>query len=236
MRDPAAEPVRHAVMYQNWCDLTFLHWRYPLDVVRQHVPPPLEVEDFEGTAWIGITPFFLRGLRPPGFPSLPWISNFPETNCRTYVRGPDGHSGIWFFSLDAARLAAVAGARVTYGLPYAWSRMEVTRSGSQIVYHSARTGPLPTASTDIIVEPGATIEAQPLERFLTARFRLYSFVLGQLVSATVEHEPWPLQTTRAVKLVQTILPAAGLPDPQESAHVMFSRGVHVRIAAPKRVA
>src|SRR3954465_695815 len=165
MRDPAAEPVRHAVMYQNWCDLTFLHWRYPLDVVRKHVPPPPEGEDFEGTPWIGITPFFLRGLRPPGFPSLPWISNFPETNCRTYVRGPDGHSGIWFFSLDAARLAAVAGARVTYGLPYAWSRMEVTRSGSQIVYHSARTGPLPTASTDIIVEPGATIEAQPLERF-----------------------------------------------------------------------
>src|SRR5581483_5061957 len=101
-------------MLQSWCDLTFLHWRYPLEAAQALVPGPLQVETFDGSAWVGITPFVVRALRPPLLPSLPWISHFPETNCRTYVKGPDGHSGVWFFSLDAARAPAVMGARLGY--------------------------------------------------------------------------------------------------------------------------
>src|SRR4051794_25391122 len=103
MSYPEPPPVRLPLMFQSWCDLTFLHWRVPPDQLREHVPAPLTIDVCDGSAWVGVTPFMLRNLRPPLLPALPWISNFAETNCRTYVRAPDGSAGIWFFSLDAAR-------------------------------------------------------------------------------------------------------------------------------------
>jgi uncharacterized protein YqjF (DUF2071 family) len=43
-------------------------------------------------------------------PAVPWLSRFPEINVRIYVLDARGRSGIWFFSLDTARLAAVLAA------------------------------------------------------------------------------------------------------------------------------
>src|SRR4051812_29489725 len=209
--DAIPEPLPHQVMWQSWCDLTFLHWRYPVEVVQKQVPRPLCVESFDGCAWVGVTPFLLRGLRAKSLPPLPWISQFPETNCRTYVRAPDGHSGVWFFSLDAARILAVLGARLTYGLPYAWSRMRVAKTASQVIYESARRWPDSRSRTRIVVEPGDEITPEPVDVFLTARFRLYSFVLGKLTCAKVDHQPWPLRSARLIEAHQTLTVAAGLP-------------------------
>jgi len=233
--DTIPEPLGHVVMLQSWCDLTFLHWRYPLEFVQRLVPPPLRVESFDGSAWVGITPFFLRGLRAKLLPALPWISQFPETNCRTYVRAPDGHSGIWFFSLDAARILAVMGARLTYGLPYAWSRMRVTKTVGQVTYESARRWPDSRSRTRIVVEPGDEINPEPLDVFHTARFRLYSFVLGKLICAKVDHAPWPLRSARLVEAQQTLTEAAGLSQPLQAEMVRYSPGVDVRIGSPALV-
>jgi uncharacterized protein YqjF (DUF2071 family) len=229
------EHVAFAVMLQSWCDLTFVHWRYPPEAIRAHVPAPLELDLFDGSAWVGLTPFEVRGLRPPALRALPWISHFPETNCRTYVRGPDGHRGVWFFSLDADRAAAVAGARLAYGLPYAWADMRVERTGHTLVYESSRYWPDHVARTHIVVEPGKPIEAGAMEVFLTARFRLYSYVFGRLTYTSVEHAPWPLETARPVRLEQTLTDCAGLPRPEGMPAVHFSRGVDMRIAPPQPV-
>ena len=221
------------LMLQSWCDLTFLHWRYPLAVVQRLVPRPLEVESFDGSAWVGIVPFLLGGLRPKFLPPLPWISRFPETNCRTYVKGPDGHSGVWFFSLDAARAVAVAGARLGYGLPYAWARMRVTREAGHLSYESTRLWPDLCSRVRIIVEPEDPIEPQPLDLFLTARFRLYSFLRGNLICANVEHAPWRLRNARLIQVDQTLTSAAGLPAPAQPPFTLYSPGVHVRIGPPE---
>ncbi len=222
-------------MFQSWCDLTFLHWRYPVAILREHVPAPLEVESFDGSGWVGLTPFLLKDLRPPLFPALPWISRFPETNCRTYVRGPDGKPGVWFFSLDAARAAAVAGARAGFGLPYAWSRMRVAVSGTQVAYQSDRRWPDRLGRTRIRIERGEAIQARDLEIFLTARFRLYSRIAGRMTYTNVEHAPWPLAAARLLEATETLTAAAGLPAPEGAPLAHFSPGVHVRIAAPQRV-
>lgn len=115
-------------MVHWWDQLTFIHWHYPAGEVQRLLPHGLEVDSCDGSAWVGLVPFFLRiGL--PGVRPVPWVSQFAETNVRTYVRSTDGESGIWFFSLDAARLGAVLVARSTYWLPYFWSRMHLERSG-----------------------------------------------------------------------------------------------------------
>ena len=232
MRPDNSERVRRPVMYQDWCDLTFLHWRYPVHVLRPFVPAQLAIDTFDGSAWVGVTPFVVRNLRPPLTPPVPWLSVFPETNCRTYVRAPDGSRGIWFFSLDAARVAAVVGARVAYGLPYCWSRIRVTLEGTRRRYECVRKWPDTTGRTDIEIEVGEAIEPNELEVFLTARFRLYSFIFGRLTYTRVEHEPWPLRSARAIRLEQTLTSAAGLPA-GSGPWIHFSPGVHTKIGCPR---
>jgi len=225
-------PVRLPVMFQNWFRLSFLHWPCDPALLQARLPLGLEIDTFQETGWIGLTPFHLMGLRPPFLPAISCVSDFPEMNLCTYVRGPTG-PGIWFFSLDAAAVSAVLGARLTYGLPYYWSSMMVRATGrNRIHYTSARTG----ASADLTVEVGEVL-AQPddLVLFLTERYRLYTRFLGRLAMAPVEHEPWPLHRAAIVGFRETVRQAAGLPDGDAPELVHYSPGVHVRIGAPRPV-
>src|SRR3954469_3535284 len=144
----AARKVKHPVMLQNWSHISFLHWRYPADSIQRLLPPGLTVDLHDSCAWLGLTPFIVQKLRPPFLPPLPWFSQFPETNVRTYVIGPDGSRGIWFFSLEAARGLAVLAARALYGLPYRWASMSVRKEGETVTYHSRRGQGTTGANTD----------------------------------------------------------------------------------------
>jgi uncharacterized protein YqjF (DUF2071 family) len=231
----APNRVKSPLMYQRWQDLTFLHWRYPAAALRQLVPSTLELDVFDGMAWVGITPFTITGLRLPYTPSLPWLSTFPETNLRTYVIDAQGHRGVWFFSLDAARLAAVVGARLAYALPYYWANMRADVDGVCASYTSTRQH-AGNARNESHVHVGPPI-AQPsdLDLFLTARFRLYAQRNGRLLQADIEHPPWPLQRATVLRVEQTLIQAAGLPPTEGVPLAHFSRGVDVRIGPPRAV-
>jgi uncharacterized protein YqjF (DUF2071 family) len=226
-------PVKRPLIYQNWESLTFLHWRLAPEVVRRLLPGALEPDTYDGAAWIGLTPFLLTGLRPPGIPALPWISRFPEMNVRTYVRGPDGERGIWFFSLEADRLAAVVGARLSYRLPYRWAAMHVSRDPEGVTYKSRRH--FGTGEADIAVRVGTAIRPNEHERFLTARYRLYTTLGGRLAFAQVEHPPWPLHAATLEHFQQSVIEHSGLPRLTGRPLVHFSPGVHVRVGRPTLV-
>jgi hypothetical protein len=254
---PLAPPVRRPVMLQHWRRLTFVHWRYPPPAVQALLPAGLEVEAFDGAAWVGLVPFLMDGVRPPGVPAAPWASRFPETNVRTYARGPDGRTAIWFLSLDAARLGAVLAARAGYALPYFWSGMSVDGAPAdpsgpgtagrrdlgnpgRLSYRCRRRWPGPRgARCDADVELGAPFdpaELGPLDHFLTARYRLWTVVAGRLAAADAEHPPWSLRRARLLRLDQDLLEAAGLRPPDGSPVVHAAEGARVRIGAWHRVA
>jgi uncharacterized protein YqjF (DUF2071 family) len=239
MDAPSAPAVLRPIMLHRWSTMTFVHWPYRPSVVQRLLPGSLEVETVDGQAWIGLLPFRIQNLRIPGSPPAPWISQFPETNVRTYVRGPDGRSAIWFFSLEAARLPAVLAARATYGLRYFWADMSVNQDGRQVRYQSRRRWPGPAgAASRAVVEVGGPLgvdELGELDHFLTARYVLYTFVAGRLVYAHAEHPPWPLTRARVVDLEENLVQAAGLPTPQGQPLVHHSPGVPVRISAWKPV-
>jgi uncharacterized protein len=223
-------PVKWPVMYQRWDALTFLHWRYEPGVIRRLLPAELELDTFDGAAWIGLTPFLLTGLRPQLCPRVPWISRFPEMNVRTYVLGPDGERGIWFFTLEAGRVLAVLGARLSYGLPYRWASMRVLRTGREIEYTSERH--FARGRAHAVILRNSPIQPKEQEIFLTARFRLYTKLAGRLAFAQVEHPPWPLESAAAVELEQNVIENSGVPAPTGNPLVHFSRGTPVRVGRP----
>ncbi|MEO3813681.1 DUF2071 domain-containing protein [Sphaerisporangium sp. B11E5] len=223
--------VRVPVMYHHWADITFIHWRYPVDLIQGMLPDGLTVDAFDGSAWVGLTPFLMRDVRAPGIPALPWLSRFPETNVRTYARDAKGRTGLWFLSLDAALLPAVLAARAAYRLPYHWAAMSVTGTATRRVYRSRRhRSGAAAAHCHAEVELGAPLTAPgELAEFLTERYRLFTVIAGRLAHAEVEHPSWPLHQARLLRLDQTLVQAASLPAPGGAPLVHASRGVHVQV-------
>ena len=195
-------PARAWVMGQTWCDLLFAHWPVPVEALTPVMPPQLEPETYEGSAWIAVTPFEVRNLRlRPTWP-LPMVSRFPEINVRTYV-SVGGKPGIYFFSLDAASGAAVAAARHFYRLPYFHARMAIECDAGQIRYRSVRISGGKTPPAGFIASYRARGQASAptpgtLEHWLTERYSLYTLDgRGRVLRAEIHHPPWPLQSAEA---------------------------------------
>ena len=227
-------PRRGWVMGQTWEDLLFAHWRVPVEAARKHVPHGLEVDEHDGSAWLGITPFRLTGLRGRGTIPLPYVSSFLELNVRTYVRAED-KPGIWFFSLDASSRLAVEAARRTYRLPYFHARMSASRSGEWIAYECARLSEGGRVFSGRYRPSGAVATAAPgsLEWFLAERYCLYTTdQRGTLARAEIHHELWPLQPAEAEIELTSISPLELHGDPL----LHFSRRQDVVIWPLERVA
>ena len=180
---------------QTWCDLLFAHWQVPADRLRRVIPETLPLHLYEdGRAWLGITPFVVKGLRMRGTPPLPWVSHFPELNVRTYVE-VDGRPGIYFLSLDSGRRAAVIAARRTYRLPYFHARMRVHKVGARVDYESERIDASGAAARFRgSYAPSAPRADDHLARWLAERYCAYT--VGEdlrPLSIDIHHPPWPLQ-------------------------------------------
>jgi uncharacterized protein YqjF (DUF2071 family) len=145
------------------------------EVLGPNIPPSLNLETFDGAAWVGIVPFHLSHLAPRGAAGRLGLA-FPELNVRTYVTRDD-KPGIWFFSLDAASLSGVIGARIAYHLPYFWAAMRIDHDVDGISYVCQRRLSRKVAQFAGRYQPvGPVFESAPgsLERWLTARYCLYA--------------------------------------------------------------
>ncbi len=224
---PIPLPNRPWVMRQEWHDLLFAHWAIEPASVRPLVPPPLELDLWENKAYVAITPFLIRRLRPRGAPALPGVSNFPELNVRTYVRYQD-IAGVYFFSLDARNAPAVLGARVMYGLPYFRAHMNVEQAGDFIHYQSQRVSPQP-AEVRGMYRPVSAIHgwqppSQSLERFLCERYCLCVVERRRVYRTHIHHVPWPLQTATAEIECNSMTAPLGITLPASPPLLHFSRG------------
>lgn len=188
-------------MAQTWQDLLFAHWRVPVSTLRRVVPAQLPLDTFDDTAWLGVTPFLVRGARGRLTPPIPFLSRFPELNVRTYVT-VGGKPGIYFLSLDAARWLAVVGARRAFRLPYFRADMSIHRRGDEVTYGSRRVAAdgEPARFSGRYRPRGEAFEAEPgsLEYFLAERYCLYTFDERlRVYRADIHHPPWPLQHAEA---------------------------------------
>lgn len=185
-------------MHMTWYDLAFLHWPVEPSLLRPHLPSGLELETFDGKAWLGVVPFAMSQVRPRFVPSVPWLSKFLELNVRTYVAA-EGKPGVWFFSLDAANPLAVRGARWTFHLPYFDARMRLDHEADGwLRYRSERTHRRAAPATFAArYRPAGDVYAAAIGTFdhwLIERYCLYAADRrGRIFRGEILHSPWPIQ-------------------------------------------
>jgi uncharacterized protein YqjF (DUF2071 family) len=199
-------------MRMHWSCLAFFHWPIDPRKVRHLVHEGLEIDTFDGRAWVGLVPFTMPLVRHVGWPRVPTMNSFHECNVRTYVTR-DGVPGVWFFSLDAASRLAVWGARTFWNLPYHHARIDLRREGARIEYGVRRSGDA-RATMRCAWEVGAPLPRSTpdtLAHFLAERYCLYSVDRGgRLMRGRIQHDPWPLREARVVALDDGLVRAAGI--------------------------
>jgi uncharacterized protein YqjF (DUF2071 family) len=224
-------PARPWVMAMRWHDLAFLHWPLEPGVLRPLIPPALELDTYDGKAWIGVVPFRMTGVRPRFVPSLPGLSAFGEINVRTYVTA-GGKPGVWFFSLDAANRPAVWTARWAFYLPYYFAWISVQEAGGRIAYQSTRRhscdAPAQFAADYGSTGPPYQAPRGSIDHWLTERYCLYAVDgWGRIFRGDIHHQPWPLQPAVVEIQVNTMTAPLGIELPSVQPLVQFARRLDV---------
>jgi uncharacterized protein YqjF (DUF2071 family) len=214
------------LMYQSWQRLLFAHWPISASQLRDKIPSELAIDEYDGTAWIGVVPFRMANVRFRGLPQIWGTNRFPELNLRTYVK-KDGYAGVWFFSLDAANPLAVIGAKIAFHLPYYLARMSIQENQSQTRYESRRKGAefvgdyLPTGEIQ-------DYAADSLETWLTERYCLFAADgHDKVYRGDIQHQRWPLQPAEADISINTIAAASGLVLPDTKPHLLYAESIDV---------
>ena len=218
-------------MTMTWHDLLFAHWPVDSEAIRGDLPPGLEVDTFDGRAWIGVVPFRMTGVRARRTPALPWLSAFPELNVRTYVKAHD-KPGVYFFSLDAGNPIAVWTARATYHLPYFQARMATGWLDDAIEYVSRRThrGAAPASFSGRYRPIGSALHSTvgSMEHWLTERYCLYTADRhGRICRGEIHHAPWPLHRAEAEIERNTMAEPIGLDLPPTPVCLHFAERLDV---------
>ena len=236
--------------YQSWQTLAFLHYRVPAESIQALLPPTLTVEQFDGSAWLGIVPFSMEKVRPWWSPPIPGISWFLETNVRTYVVDSRGVSGVWFFSLDADSWLAVNVARTFWHLPYRLASLSLRHHpvsenspDRKSITFQGRCRENTPAEYDITLDvdtrhPSAPAVPGTLDHFLVERYLLFANDRqGQLWTGNVHHTPYRLRSVMRTSIRQTLTASVGiaLAEKLNPDHVTFSDGVDVWVSPLCRI-
>jgi uncharacterized protein YqjF (DUF2071 family) len=229
---PYALPKRPWTMMQRWNDLLFAHWPIPAAKLEPLLPPGLQVDTFDQSAWVGVVPFWMDRVHLRGVPRIPGASRFPELNLRTYVRERNtNRAGVYFFCLEASNPLAVVVAKAVFHLPYHWARISIkVRSEREFTYQSERllsSKPVRfRAHYRGLGKLRSIDQSRPgtIEHFLTERYCLFTTNRGgQLLRGDIHHMPWPLEAAEAEIELNDLPATYGIEIPQTTPLLHYSR-------------
>lgn len=225
-------PVENWHWRQTWKDLAFMHWEADVDELRSRIPDVLDIDLFDGKAWIGIVPFDMKGVTLRGFPAPSLLCDFPEINVRTYVTH-EGKSGVWFFSLDVPNPFAVYTARKLFHLPYYRADIQIDIQGDSYTYSHKRG----QKTFDATYRPTGRKEhhKDSFETWSTERYCLYSSNrAGEVCRSEVHHKKWPLESADIEIRKNTLVDGLTLGKQHPSA--LFSKSIDVVVYPMKKLA
>jgi hypothetical protein len=235
---PRPLPAGRWALTQRWNDLLFVHWPVPARIIEALLPEWLEADLYQGTAWLGVVPFWLDRVKVRGLPPFSGLHGFPDLTLRTYVRDRiSGTAGFYCFSMDSSSLLTVAAARLVYRLPYHLAEMKMkARSEREFVFYSrrrlahpetifkARYRGLGPSRKQVEVHPGS------FESYMTERSCLFGTNRGGApIRANLHYVPWPLEEAEAEIERNDLATAVGIELPQMEPVLHYSRRMAVYV-------
>lgn len=205
-------------------DVLFVHWPVETDSLAPLIPDSLELDTYDGTAWVSALAHRVVGVRPSGSPrSL--RRSFPQLNVRTYVNHAD-ESGVYFLNCETGdRLGALI-AREGFGIPFYHTEADFTEQGDEYVFRSRREreGEAPVRFDARYRPTGEPTPADPesLTDFCVERSRWFVVDDG-IRSGTVERDPWRVGPVEADVRTTSLLTVLGIETAGES-RVEYSPG------------
>lgn len=229
---------RKWIMGQTWNDLLFAHYPVNLHELRALLPDCLQVDTYDGQAWVSVVPFEMSDIHFRGLSAIKYKKRFSELNVRTYVTF-NGEPGIYFFSLDANSPLAVQLANLSYALPYLHADMDVSTEGDLIHFKSIRKDRRAEAGEfDGLYapdgEPFQTTKGS-LSYWLTERYVLFTVKGHKILKGAIFHEQWTLQQAQADFLVNDVAESAGITLPAEPELLHFAKELKVRVWPPEQI-
>jgi hypothetical protein len=234
---------------QRWNDVLFAHFPVDPPTLRKLVPAEMNLDLYDGCAWLTISPGSVSHLRPRGVPPLPSFSSFPRLIVRTYVTMND-KPGVYFLSADAAHLSAVWLARLWFRMEF-WhaairmggATVNVHRPADHAIHFFSRrihgpAGITSPASLDVSYLPEGASEyarSHSLDAFLIERFCVYTRDRRNCYRIEIHRQPWPLQQVSVEFRGNSMAAPFGLELPSQPALCHFSRSQKMLLWAPERV-
>jgi uncharacterized protein YqjF (DUF2071 family) len=231
-------PARRWMMTQTWHNLLFAHWPVEPEALQALIPKTLQLDTYEGQAWVGVIAFRLSKIRLRGLPEIPLVSHFPEVNVRTYVRVGD-RPGVLFLSLDTDNPLAVALARPWFRLPYFRACMSFKQGKDGVHIKSRRCGgSVPDARFEAHYRPSGPQFCAPactLESWLTERYCYYSVGRNdKTYRCEIHHPQWRLRQARADITENTMMLSHSICPAWEEPHLLYSHKMEALIWALTR--
>jgi uncharacterized protein YqjF (DUF2071 family) len=212
---------------QNWHDLCFAHWQVPSGALRPHLPGGLEVDTWNGSAWVSVVAFRLH-IRRRWLPPLGFCGHFLELNLRTYVRCRD-EPGIYFLSIHASKRLEVALANWLTLLPYVFARINYQRNAAAWHFDCRPAAATEPALFDGRFTPTGVCThpvGDSLDSWLLDRYRAFApDRRGRLYRMVVQHSAWPVQHAEAHVARNQLGAVWGLDMQRPPDEVHFSPGV-----------
>lgn len=193
-------PTRSWSYYQEWNHALFLHWKVEPGLLEPFIPKELELNTFEGDAWISLVAFTMEKIRPKNLPAFPPISDFHEINIRTYVTH-NHKPGVYFLNIEAQKLVSAKLSKLLSGLPYEKAQMERSQNRELRNYSSElrKKGFGFTAKYRVSDQ---LVPKTDLDLWLTERYCLYLDRGHETYIYEIHHLPWELRKVE-LKTVQT---------------------------------
>jgi uncharacterized protein YqjF (DUF2071 family) len=191
---PYELPKQSWSFYQQWNRVLFFHWAVDADLLRPLLPKNLELDLFEGKAYVSLVPFSMQQIRPKFLPSFKPVSDFHEINIRTYV-SKDGKSGVYFLNLEAQKGFSAYLSRNLSGMPY--EKAQIERSEGKYVSSNEFRNFFMDVEFAIKEK---RVEKTEIEKFLTERYAAFVDIDGKLFRYDIHHKEWEIKTVEIRKL------------------------------------
>jgi len=184
------------IIKQVWRDILFLNYPVPPELISPTLPKGLELDTYNGLAYLSIVPFRMEGIQFRYGSPVPF-SNLWELNLRTYV-SYKGRKGIYFYTLDTDHLLGSWIAKTFFNLPYRFKSIRGFKIDSIFQMEGE----------NLLIE--AKLSSVPIlntlyQDWLTERYCLFTTKSDSIIRGDVFHKPWPLKFCKVKKVESNLI-------------------------------